>query len=229
MVPWWHGSLLHFFEGDLTFSSFFSLGISEVDYAIITLLDLAQKVKDKKHLNSVIPGLRALKKICLYGLVRSLVASIEAVPQLIEPNLKAGTLELALCILEVLSNIPKGSLAFKKCPSTIPIIVKLLMKFSELHSNSTINFMDVFELAPEEFAALAVDAGLAAKLDLVIQSGSAELLKLCSLNDTGTMFNSNFKLATAVRLMKLVKCLHAHILYALKENEPIMFTAFESI
>jgi hypothetical protein len=62
-------------------------------------------------------------------------------------------------------------------------------------------------LAPEECTALAVEAGLAAKLLLVIQSAcnpvlkqqSVELLKLCSLNYTSTIFISECKLTRTIQ------------------------------
>ncbi|KAL8130960.1 hypothetical protein AgCh_007042 [Apium graveolens] len=130
---------------------------------------------------------------------RSLVVSIDAVPQFIEmlPDLNAETLELALYILEVLLTVPKGSLALKECPSTILTIVKLSMKISGNCTQLALSILwAIFELAPEECAALAVDAGLSAKLLLVIQSGcnpllkqqSAELLKLCRLHRYNVQF-----------------------------------------
>ncbi|KAK1405630.1 RING-type E3 ubiquitin transferase [Heracleum sosnowskyi] len=183
---------------------------ADIVSSLSLLVGLLRIVKDKRHPNGVMAGLRLLKRICLYEALRSSVVSIGAVPQLIEmlPNLNAENLELALYILEVLSTIPKGSLALKECPSTIPTIVKLLMKISKNCTQLALSILwAIFELAPEECAALAVDAGLAAKLLLVIQSGcnpllkqrSAKLLKLCSLNCTDKMFNSNCKLTVAIR------------------------------
>ncbi|KAL8127956.1 U-box domain-containing protein 30-like [Apium graveolens] len=183
---------------------------AEVVSSLSLLVGLLRLVKDKRHPNGVVAGLRLLKRICLYEGLRSSVVSIGAVPQLVEmlPNLNAESLELALYILEVLSTFPKGRLALKECPNTIPTVVRLLMKISKNCTHLALSILwSIFELAPEECAALAVDAGLAAKLLLVIQSGcnpllkqrSAELLKLCSLNCTDTIFNSKCKLTIAIR------------------------------
>ncbi|KAK9902571.1 hypothetical protein M0R45_001507 [Rubus argutus] len=64
----------------------------------------------------------------------------------------------------------------------------------------------VCKLAPEECSSIALDAGLAAKLLLVIQScdpvlkqQSAELLKLCSLNYSDTIFISKCKLTRTIQ------------------------------
>ncbi|KAF2309616.1 hypothetical protein GH714_004298 [Hevea brasiliensis] len=93
----------------------------------------------------------------------------------------------------------EGSNALKDCSGTIPNVVKLLMKVSESCTQLALSILwAVCKLAPEECSALAVEAGLAAKLLLVIQSGcnpvlkqrSAELLKLCSLNYSSTIFIS---------------------------------------
>lgn len=169
------------------------------------LVGVLRLVKDKRHSNGVFAGLRLLKKISMYEMVRISIVNIGAIPTLVEmlPSLSAESLELALDVLEVLSTLPEGRLALKECPNTIPNVVKLLMKISKSCTQSALSILwAIFEIAPEECAALAVDAGLAAKLLLVIQSGcspvikqrSAELLKLCSLNYTATIFLSKCKL-----------------------------------
>ncbi|KAJ6673047.1 WDSAM1 PROTEIN, partial [Salix purpurea] len=104
--------------------------------------------------------------------LRSSVVSIGAVPPLVEllPSLNNECLELALYIL--------------RSESCTQLALSILWA--------------VCKLALEECAALAVEAGLAAKLLLVIQSGcnpvlkqrSVELLKLCSLNYTAAIFIS---------------------------------------
>ncbi|GFZ10144.1 ARM repeat superfamily protein [Actinidia rufa] len=174
------------------------------------LAGLLRLVKDKRHPNGVLAGLGLLKLISSHEGVRSSVVSIGAIPQLVEilPNLNAECVELSLYILEVLSTLPEGRLALKDCPNTIPNTVKLLMKVSENCTQLSLSILwAVCGLAPEEYASVAVDAGLAAKLLLVIQSGcnpvlkqrSAELLKLCSLNYTATIFISKCKLTRTIQ------------------------------
>ncbi|KAJ6361144.1 hypothetical protein OIU78_001730 [Salix suchowensis] len=142
--------------------------------------------------------------------LRSSVVSIGAVPPLVEllPSLNNECLELALYILEVLSTVPEGRLALKDCASTIPNAVRLLMSRSESCTQLALSILwAVCKLALEECAALAVEAGLAAKLLLVIQSGcnpvlkqrSVELLKLCSLNYTAAIFISKCKLTRTIQ------------------------------
>ncbi|CAK9137677.1 unnamed protein product [Ilex paraguariensis] len=183
---------------------------SEIVSSLSLLVGLMRLVRDKKHPNGVLAGLRLLKMVCSHEPVRNSVVSIGAVPQLVEvlPSLNAEGLALALYILEVLSTIPEGRLALKDCPGTIPNVVKLLMKVSESCTQFALSILwAVCKLDPEECAALAVDAGLAAKLLLVIQSGcnpvlkqrSAELLKLCSLNYTATTFISKCKLTRTIQ------------------------------
>ncbi|KAJ6395110.1 hypothetical protein OIU84_021986 [Salix udensis] len=112
--------------------------------------------------------------------VRGSVVSIGTVPPLVEllPSLNSECLELALYILEVLSSIPEGRLALKDCASTIPNVVKLLMRVSEACMQLALSILwAVCMLAPEECTALAVEAGLATKLLLVIQSGCNPELK----------------------------------------------------
>ncbi|XP_021889638.1 U-box domain-containing protein 30-like [Carica papaya] len=175
------------------------------------LVGLLRLVKDKRHPNGVLAGLGLLKKLCSHESIRTSVVTIGAVPQLIEllSSLNNQCLELALHILEVLSTLPEGRLALKDCPNTIPNLVKLLMRISESCTEFALSILwAVCKLAPEECASLAVEAGLAAKLLLVIQSGcnpalkqrSAELLKLlCSLNYTATIFISKCKLTRTLQ------------------------------
>ncbi|XP_059636467.1 U-box domain-containing protein 30-like [Cornus florida] len=183
---------------------------SEIVSSLSLLVGLLRLVKDKRYPNGILSGLALLKTICSHEPIRHSLVSIGAVPQLVEllPNLNADCLELALYILEILSILPEGRLALKDCPNTIPNAVKLLMKVSESCTQSALSVLwAVCKLAPEECASLAVDAGLAAKLLLVIQSGcnpvlkqrSAELLKLCSLNYTATIFISKCKLTRTIQ------------------------------
>jgi len=96
----------------------------------------------------------------------------------------------------------------KDCSNTIPNMVRLLMRVSESCTQYALSILwSVCKLAPEECSSIAVDAGLAAKLLLVIQSGcnpvlkqqSAELLKLCSLNYSDTIFISKCKLTRTIQ------------------------------
>jgi hypothetical protein len=174
------------------------------------LVGLLRLVKDKKHPNGLLAGLGLLKSICSHESVRGSVVSIGTVPPLVEllPSLNNECLELALYILDVLSSIPEGRLALKVCANTIPNVVKLLMRVSETCTRLALSILwAVCMLAPEECTALAVEAGLAAKLLLVIQSAcnpvlkqqSVELLKLCSLNYTSTIFISECKLTRTIQ------------------------------
>lgn len=174
------------------------------------LIGLLRLVKNKRHPNGIFPGLSLLRSICLHNEVRSLVVSIGAVPQLVEllPSLDPDCLQLALCILDALSSLPEGKLALKDCANTIPNTVRLLMRVSEDCTQYALSILwSICKIAPEECSSAAVDAGLAAKLFLVIQSGcnpvlkqrSAELLKLCSLNYTDTTFISKCKLTRTIQ------------------------------
>ncbi|KAJ6404967.1 hypothetical protein OIU84_013026 [Salix udensis] len=174
------------------------------------LVGLLRLVKDKKHPNGLLAGLGLLKSICSHESVRGSVVSIGTVPLLVEllPSSNNECLELALHVLDVLSSIPEGRLALKVSANTIPNVVKLLMRVSETCTQLALSILwAVCMLAPEECTALAVKAGLAAKLLLVIQSGcnpvlkqqSVELLKLCSLNYTSTIFSSEFKLTRTIQ------------------------------
>lgn len=104
--------------------------------------------------------------------------------------------------------LPEGKLALKDCANTIPNTVRLLMRVSEDCTQYALSILwSICKIAPEECSSAAVDAGLAAKLFLVIQSGcnpvlkqrSAELLKLCSLNYTDTTFISKCKLTRTIQ------------------------------
>ena len=174
------------------------------------LVGLMRLVKDKRHPNGVLPGLSLLKAICFHKEVRNLVVSIGAVPQLVEllSGLDPNCLELALHVLDSLASIPEGRVALKDCSNTIPTMVKLLMKVSENCTKYALSILwSVCKLAPDECSSIAVDLGLAVKLLLVIQSGcnptlkqqSAELLKLCSLNYSDTIFISKCKLTRTIQ------------------------------
>ncbi|KAK2656784.1 hypothetical protein Ddye_009836 [Dipteronia dyeriana] len=183
---------------------------SEIVSSHSLLVGLMRLVKHKRHSNGILPGLSLLRSICLHKQVRNLIVSIGAVPQLVEllPSLDPDCLELALFILDALSSLPEGRLALKDCANTIPNTVRLLMRVSESCTQYALSILwSVCKLAPDECSSVAVDAGLAAKLLLVIQSGcnpvlkqrSAELLKLCSLNYTDTIFISKCKLTRTIQ------------------------------
>ncbi|XP_042503060.1 U-box domain-containing protein 30-like [Macadamia integrifolia] len=182
---------------------------SEIVSSFSLLVGLLRLVRDKRYPNGISAGLSLLRTICSHKQVRHLIVSVGAVPQLVEllPALNPDWLESALSILDALATLPEGKLALKDCPNTIPNVVKLLMRVSENCTQYSLSILwTVCKLAPEECASLAVEAGLAAKLLLVIQSGcnpalkqrSAELLKLCSLNYTATIFISKCKLTRTI-------------------------------
>ncbi|KAG9137412.1 hypothetical protein Leryth_026522, partial [Lithospermum erythrorhizon] len=182
---------------------------SETVSSLSLLVGLLRLVKDKKHPDGVLSGLRLLKLICSHESVRCSVVSVGVVPLLVDllPHLNSESLEMALYILESISSIPEGLAALKNNRNAIPNIVKLVMKVSESCTQYALSILwAVCKLCPEECAALAVDAGVAAKLLLVIQSGcnpvlkqrSAELLKLCSLNYTATIFINKCKLTRTI-------------------------------
>lgn len=183
---------------------------SEIVESLSLLAGLLRLVKDKRYPNGISVGLSLLKTICSYKQVRNLVVSIGAVSQLVEllPSLNSDCLESALFILDALSTLPEGRAALKDCSHTIPNVVRLLMRVSEICTQYALSILwAVYKLAPEECTSIAVEAGLAAKLLLVIQSGcnpvlkqrSAELLKLCSLNYTATIFISKCKLTSTIQ------------------------------
>ncbi|GAB2293753.1 U-box domain-containing protein 30 [Dionaea muscipula] len=183
---------------------------SQVVPSLSLLVGLLRLVKDRRNPNGVQPGLALLKSISELESVRCSILSIGAVAQLVEllPGLNPECLELALSILKNLSSLPAGQLALKDCPNMIPNVVKLLMRVSETCTQLALSILwAVCQLAPEECAPMAVEAGLAAKLLLVIQSGcnptlkqqSAELLKLCSLNYTATIFISKCRLTSTLQ------------------------------
>ncbi|XP_072992881.1 U-box domain-containing protein 30-like [Typha latifolia] len=182
----------------------------EILSSLSLLVGLLRLVKDRRHPTGIASGVGLLKKICSHKQVRNLVVSIGAVPQLVEllPNLNPDCLESALRILDDLASIPEGRAALKDCSQTIPNTVRLLMRVSEACTQYALSILSaVCKLAPEECASTAVEAGLAAKLLLVMQSGcnpdlkhrSAELLKLCSLNYTATLFISKCKLTRTIQ------------------------------
>ncbi|KAG6382417.1 hypothetical protein SASPL_157925 [Salvia splendens] len=174
------------------------------------LVALMRLVRNKRHPNGHLPGLTLLKSISTLKEVRSLIVSIGAIPQLLEliPVLNPECVELALFVLDVLSSVPQGQQALKDCSNTIPTMVKLLMRITECCTDYALSILcSVCNLSPQECSLRAVDAGLAAKLLLVIQSGcspalkqrAAELLKLCSLNYSDTMFISKCKLTRTIQ------------------------------
>ncbi|POO03714.1 Coatomer beta subunit [Trema orientale] len=183
---------------------------SEIVSSLSLVVGLLRLVKDKRHPDGVLPALSLLHAMCSHKCVKNSAMSVGAVPQLVEvlPSLNNECLEFCLCILENLSTIPEGRLALKECPSTIPNLVRLLMKVSEGCTQLALSILWVVcKLSPEEGASMAVEAGLAAKLLLVIQSGcdsvlkqrASELLKLCSLNYTATLFISKCKLTRTIQ------------------------------
>ncbi|KVH92454.1 U-box domain-containing protein 30-like [Cynara cardunculus var. scolymus] len=174
------------------------------------LVALMKMVRDKRLPNGNLPGLSLLKSICLHKQVRFLIVSIGAIPQLVEllPELNPNCLELALFILDTLSTIREGKLALSNCSKTIPNMVRVLMRVSENCTQHALSILwSVCKLSPQEYSLIAVDVGLAAKLLLVIQSGcnpslkqqSAELLKLCSLNYSDSIFISKCKLTRTIQ------------------------------
>ncbi|KAE8695859.1 U-box domain-containing protein 31 [Hibiscus syriacus] len=119
------------------------------------LVGLLRVVKDKKHPNGVLAGLSLLMTMWSHESVKNSFVNVGAVP-----------------------HTPEGRLALKDCPNVIPNIVKLLMKASENCTQLASSILwAICKFAPEECASLAVDAGLAAKLLLVIQSGCDPVLK----------------------------------------------------
>ncbi|KAJ8645346.1 hypothetical protein MRB53_007094 [Persea americana] len=183
---------------------------SEVIESLSLLAGLLRLVKDKRFPNGIRAGLNLLKIICSYEQVRNMLISIGAIPQLVQllPSLNSDCLESAVSILDILSTLPEGQAALKDCPQMIPNVVRLLMRVSESCTQYALSILwAVCKLAPDECTSIAVEAGLAAKLLLVIQSSfnpvlkqqSAELLKLCSLNYTAAIFISKCKLTRTIQ------------------------------
>ncbi|KZV21657.1 U-box domain-containing protein 30-like [Dorcoceras hygrometricum] len=174
------------------------------------LVALMRLVRDRRHPHGHLPALGCLKLICTHKQVGSLMVTVGAVPQLIELilGLNPECTDLALFILDALSSVPEGRQALKDCSNTISIMVKLLMRLSESSTGYVLSILlTICQLYPEECSLVAVDASLAAKLLLVIQSGcspvlkqrAAELLKLCSLNCSDTIFISKCKLTRTIQ------------------------------
>ncbi|RWR73920.1 U box domain-containing protein [Cinnamomum micranthum f. kanehirae] len=183
---------------------------SEVIESLSLLAGLLRLVKDKRFPNGIRAGLNLLKIICSYEQVRNLLISIGAISQLVQllPSLNSDCLESAVSILDILSTLPEGQAALKDCPQMIPNVVRLLTRVSESCTQYALSILwAVCKLAPDECTSIAVEAGLAAKLLLVIQSSfnpvlkqqSAELLKLCSLNYTAAIFISKCKLTRTIQ------------------------------
>ncbi|XP_076905643.1 U-box domain-containing protein 30-like [Bidens hawaiensis] len=191
--------------------------MEEDDFQLIVsshslLVALMRLVKDKRHPSGNLPGLKLLKSICSVKDKHAitLIVSIGAVPQLVEllPGMNPECLELALFVLDAVSDVKEGKLALSGCSNTIPNMVRILMRVSETCTQLALSILwSICKLSPEEYSSVAVDVGLAAKLLLVIQSGcdpllkqrSAELLKLCSLNYTDSIFISKCKLTRTIR------------------------------
>lgn len=174
------------------------------------LFGLLRLVKDKRHPRGVAAALSLLKLICSCKQVRNQVVGIGLVVHLVElvPCTTSASLETALAILDMLSTTPEGRAALKDCSSTIPNVVRVLMRVSEDCTQHALSILwTVCKLAPEECTPTAIEAGIAPKLLLVIQSScnpvvkqrSAELLKLCSLNYTATIFISKCKLTRTIQ------------------------------
>ncbi|CAH9053679.1 unnamed protein product [Cuscuta europaea] len=175
---------------------------SNIATSLSLLVGLLRLVKFKNQPELVWSGLRLLKTVSSsYSESRISMVRVGAIPQLVDalPNLSPECLELALHVIESLSTLQEGALALKDCSRTIQNIVKLVMNVPENCTRLALSILlAVCKISPEECSSVAVEAGLAAKLLLVIQSGcnpelkqqSAKLLKLCSLNYTETIFIS---------------------------------------
>ncbi|XWS27582.1 hypothetical protein CRYUN_Cryun26dG0128700 [Craigia yunnanensis] len=109
--------------------------------------------------------------------------------------MKKGFEDVQWRIKEILENLKKVK--------GVGLISSLLGPFT----THAVGSKAICKFAPEEYASLAVDVGLATKLLLVIQSGynpilkqrSAELLKLCRLNYTATIIISKCKLTRIIQ------------------------------
>ncbi|KAE8704851.1 U-box domain-containing protein 30 [Hibiscus syriacus] len=145
------------------------------------LVGLMCLVKNKRHSNGIMLGLSLLRSICLHKQVMSFTT---------------------------LSSLPEGKEALKDCGNTIPNMVRLLIRVSESYTQYALSILwSICKLALEECSLVAVEAGLATKLLLVIQSScnpvlkqkSSKLLKLCSLNYKDTIFISKCKLTRTIQ------------------------------
>lgn len=187
-------------------------GFQPETVASLSLLVGAMRlVRDKRHPDGVAAGLELLNSICaVHRPARSMIVSIGAVQQLVEllPELATECVEPALDILDALASVPEGRTALKDCPRTIPNAVRLLMRVSEACTQRALSMLWVVcRMVPEESAPAALEVGLAAKLLLVIQSGcgpelkqqASELLKLCTVNCTSTVFLAKCKLTKTIQ------------------------------
>ncbi|CAA7404296.1 unnamed protein product [Spirodela intermedia] len=184
----------------------------EIVSSLSLLVGLLRLVKDRRHLAGVNAGLILLKAMSCHQQLRSSMVTVGAVPLLVEllllPSSNVNCLEATLQILTLLSAMAEGAASIKDCPAAIPNLVRLLMRVTETCTESALSILwNICRSAPEECAPRSVEAGLAAKLLLVIQSGcspavkqrSAELLKLCSLNYTTAHFISKCKLTRTIQ------------------------------
>ncbi|XP_073025321.1 U-box domain-containing protein 30-like [Primulina eburnea] len=118
------------------------------------------------------------KLICAHKQIGSLMVSIGGCLSRVDIGLNMECTDLALFILDALSSVPEGRQALKDCSNTISIMVKILMRISESSTGYALAILlSVCQLSPEECSLVSVDAGLAAKLLLVIQSGGSPVLK----------------------------------------------------
>ncbi|KAL9225650.1 hypothetical protein vseg_001549 [Gypsophila vaccaria] len=187
-------------------------------FTLLVALFRLLKLKDnhnhnhKPHSIALHPALSLLYRMSQHHSLLSSILTINAIPHLLHlfsfSSLNPDCSHLALSVLNNLASLQEGTLALKDFPPTIPTLVNLLMRVSETCTQLALSILcQVCNLAPQECAPTAVEAGLAAKLLLVIQSGcnprlkqqSAELLKLCSLNYTPTNFISKCKLTRTLQ------------------------------
>ncbi|CAA6653472.1 unnamed protein product [Spirodela intermedia] len=184
----------------------------EVVSSFSLLVGLLKMVKDKRSSpEGTSSGLRLLRFICCsHHQVRPVVVSVGAVPSLVErlPDLNRDCMESAWEILSALAEAPQGLQALRSCSQAVPNAVRVLMRVSEACTRHALSVLSaVCKSSPEECGSQAVEAGLAAKLLLVIQSDcsaplkqrAAELLKLCSLNYTAALFISKCKLTRTIQ------------------------------
>ncbi|OAY75458.1 U-box domain-containing protein 30 [Ananas comosus] len=111
----------------------------------------------------------------------SILVTVSAVPTLLKvsnsnaanvagsPGGVGELLEPTLGIVDQLGTVLEGWGTLKECPRTIPCAVHALMRVSEPCTHVAFNVLwAVCKLAPEECVPTPVEAGLAAKLMLVI-------------------------------------------------------------